>query len=262
MAISLLVVSLSLTATAVAVTVPAAIVSGDISSWDTGCNATLTGPGSATGGCTLSSRGDVSISASFADGTGAVSVVQSSFAGNFSEQEQAQSRVISYFAVMGPSSPSVILDFTATGQTSAFAGFGSYGTATASVLDGNLGATLYTVGACSSVFYTVCGSMPSAFSVNQSFTVSAGSLYAVVINESGTSDIGGFNASIDPSINFDPSFDSTGYSIVYSADLAPVPLPASVWLMLAGLGALGISVRRRPLLGASTLNLGSGRLSG
>ncbi|HEV2703630.1 MAG TPA: VPLPA-CTERM sorting domain-containing protein [Steroidobacteraceae bacterium] len=246
-AISLLLVSLGLTATAAATTVPSAIVSGNISSWDTGCNATLAGAGSATGGCTLSSQGDVSISANFADGTGTVSAVQSSFAGNFSEQENAQSRVTYFFEVQGPSSSSVNLDFAASGQTSAFAGFGSYGTATASIMSGDLGTTLFTTGACSSVFYTVCGSAPSAFSVNQPFTVTAGSLYAVVIVASGTSDIGGFSASVDPSISFNPSFDSTGYSISFSADLAPVPLPASAWLMFTGLGALGLSVRRRSL---------------
>ena len=50
---------------------------------------------------------------------------------------------------------------------------------------------------------------------------------------------------------FDTSFDVGGFnmiegrSFVLGANLAPVPLPAGVWLMLAGLGALGFAGHRR-----------------
>ena len=71
-----------------------------------------------------------------------------------------------------------------------------------------------------------------------------------------TANAGGFNAtfpngqpgtvvaSFDPMITFDPSFNSTGYSLVFSP--SPTPEPASDLLLLAGLGILGtIGMRRR-----------------
>jgi hypothetical protein len=50
---------------------------------------------------------------------------------------------------------------------------------------------------------------------------------------------------------FDQTFDVGGFNMIegrsftVGANLAPVPLPAGVWLMLAGLGALGVVRRRR-----------------
>jgi hypothetical protein len=56
-------------------------------------------------------------------------------------------------------------------------------------------------------------------------------------------------------ISFDPSFDSTGYQLLISADqVPPVPEPAETTLLLAGLtsiAAFGVARRRRfaPSLG-------------
>ena len=235
-------------------TVPAATATGFIGSWNN-CNATLSGAGSGTGGSSSTTGGctnDVSVSAYYVSGKGSVSTVQNTYATGFNEIEQTNASVTSYFEVIGPSNPSVPLIFSATGSTSVSAVVGSYGYATASVETGSLGATIYSVGACSMIFYDCGGTsstvgLPSSFNVNQSLSLAAGTLYAVVIGAQGYSNAGGFSASVDPSVTFAPGFNATGYSIVYSSDLspAPVPLPASAWLFLTGLAGAGVMVRKR-----------------
>jgi PEP-CTERM motif len=52
---------------------------------------------------------------------------------------------------------------------------------------------------------------------------------------------------LDPTIGFDPNFDSSQYGIAFSAGIgdAPAPLPASLPLFVSGLGALGLLGWRR-----------------
>ncbi len=58
-----------------------------------------------------------------------------------------------------------------------------------------------------------------------------------------------FSASVDPIIAIDPAWlaQNPGYEVVYSAGVAPstVPLPASVWLLVSGVGALRALGARR-----------------
>jgi hypothetical protein len=249
---SLMVAALAVTALGTSVTdadtVPAATVYGVISSWDTGCNASLpANGGTVSGGCTLTSTGDVTIQAFYANGKGSVTAGQGTFATNFGEQEGAYVRTISYFEVEGPSNPGLPLAFSANGSTTATAngGLGSDGTASAQVLSGDLGTTIFSVTACSAVYYACSG--PSSFNVSQLFTASSNTVYAVEIAAQGSSDRGAFSASVDPNITFAPGFNSAGYSLVFSPDLtpAPVPLPAAAWLLLSGLGGLIPLGRRR-----------------
>ena len=53
-------------------------------------------------------------------------------------------------------------------------------------------------------------------------------------------------AMVDPSVDFAPGFDSTGYTLGFSPDLTPVPLPASAWLLLSGLAAFGFFRFKQP----------------
>jgi hypothetical protein len=65
-----------------------------------------------------------------------------------------------------------------------------------------------------------------------------------------TETAGQFNAEIDPTIEIDPTWlaENPGYSLVFSSNYSPVPLPASVWLMLSALAGLGLVMRRKALV--------------
>lgn len=58
---------------------------------------------------------------------------------------------------------------------------------------------------------------------------------------------GGGGTYVDPSVtlNYAVADDNTGNGYVTLTDLTPVPLPASIWLMLGGLGAFGFVARTR-----------------
>lgn len=216
------------TRTASPTSLPPAVVKEVISSWDTRCNASNSGAGSISGGCTPAGTKDVTASANYADGSGTVTVYQ----GTFSKIEQASASVTSYFEVLGPANTRVPLVFYANGATSQAqsAAGGSYGFASAAIETGDRSSTLFRVGACSHAFYDCVGNaataaLPNAFSVQQSFTVPSNTLYAIVLNAVGYSNAGGFSAAVDPSVAFDPSFKSgrQRYSLVFSADAAPAP---------------------------------------
>jgi hypothetical protein len=65
--------------------------------------------------------------------------------------------------------------------------------------------------------------------------------------EGATDSAGQFNAQIDPTFQIDPTWLAThpGYSLVFGANVSAVPVPASAWLMLSALGALGLVMRRK-----------------
>ena len=212
------------TRTASLPSLPAAVLNETISSWNTRCNTSNSGAGSITGGCTPAGTADVTASAYYTGGTSTVSVYQSSY----SKIEQASASVTSYFEVIGPANSRVRLVFYASGATSQSATGGSYGYASAAIETGDKSSTLYRVAACSHAFYDCLGDaatvrLPNAFSVQQTFTVSSNTLYAVVLNAAGYSNAGAFSAAIDPSVTFDPSFASNHYSLVFSADASPGP---------------------------------------
>jgi hypothetical protein len=88
---------------------------------------------------------------------------------------------------------------------------------------------------------------PASFSENYAFTVSTNTIYYVTVTAGGSSNLGTFSASVDPSINFSSSFNSTGYALVFSSDASPappVPLPGSALLLLSALASMGIAFRR------------------
>jgi len=208
--------------------VPPAVLNEVISSWNTRCNASNSGAGAIAGGCTPAGTRDVTASAYYTGGSGSVTVYQ----GVSSKIEQASASVTSYFEVIGPANTSVPLVFYANGATSQSqsAAGGSYGYASAAIETGDKSSTLYRVAACSHGFYDCVGSaatvgLPNAFSVQQSFTVSSNTLYAIVLNAVGYSNAGAFSAAVDPSVSFDPSFASSRYrySLVFSGDASPAP---------------------------------------
>jgi len=208
--------------------VPPADLNEAISSWNTRCNASHSGAGSITGGCTPTGTGDVTVSAYYAGGSGSVTVYQ----GSYSKIERASASVTSYFAVIGPANTRVPLVLYANGATSQSqsASGGSYGYASDAIETGDKSSVLYKVAACSHGFYDCLESaatrgLPNAFTVQQSFTVSSNTLYAIVLNAVGYSDAGAFSAAVDPSVTFDRSFASSRYrySLVFSADASPAP---------------------------------------
>jgi hypothetical protein len=206
----------------------------------------LTNAGTITGG---TNGGVLTVSASYASGTGAVSVVQSSYNSGFDDQENAEAKLISEFEVLGPANNNVALDFSVNGSASASAeigGFTSQAQILADVSSVNAGypGNLYSTSAVACAGETGCASSAS-FNVDKQFLVSTDAIYYVTIEAIGSSLNGTLSATVDPSVTFDPSFVSTGYSIIYSADATRVPEPATAWLMLCGLGGLGLLMRRR-----------------
>jgi hypothetical protein len=93
-------------------------------------------------------------------------------------------------------------------------------------------------------FYVYSSSVSSATYNPNSFTVGAtGEAYYGVGSTAGQ-----FSVQIDPTLEIDPSWlaENPGYSRVFSSNYSPVPLPASVWMMLSGLAALTL-LGRRPI---------------
>jgi hypothetical protein len=218
----------SATRTASPTSLPPADLNEVITSWNTRCNASNSGAGSITGGCTPAGTGDITASAYYAGGSGSVTVYQ----GLVSKTEKASASVTSYFEVIGPANTRVPLVFYADGATSQShsATGGSYGYASAAIETGDKRTTLFRVAACSHGFYDCVGNaatvgLPNAFSVQQSFTVSSNTLYAIVLDAVGYSDEGAFSAAVDPSVTFAPSFGSSRYrySLIFSGDASPAP---------------------------------------
>jgi hypothetical protein len=207
---------------------PPAALNEVISSWNAHCNASNSGAGSITGGCTPRGKGEVTASAYYAGASGSVTVYQ----GSYSKVEQASATVTSYFEVVGPANTKVPLVFyanAATSQSQSATG-GSYGYASAAIETGDRSLTLYKIAACSHAFYNCVGNaatigLPNAFSVQQPFTVASNTVYAIVLNAVGYSNAGAFSAAVDPSVSFAPSFAGSRYrySLLFSADTSPTP---------------------------------------
>jgi len=184
---------------------------------------------------------------------GQAAVAENPYSSGFNEQEWSSATATAYFEVTGPSNSSIPLLFSASGATSATATVGSYGYASASVTNYGGATTLAGGAACSYIFY-LCegqastGTLSPSFSIaNESFAVTSNTLYEVIVHADGYGNAGGFTANADPSVSFDPTFNSAGYTLTFSPDAspAPVPLPAAAWLLLSGLGGLGVFARAR-----------------
>jgi hypothetical protein len=214
------------TRTATPPNLPPADVNETITSWNSRCNASHSGAGSVTGGCTPTGTADITASATYAGGSGTVTVYQRAY----SKREQASASVTWYFEVLGPADTRVPLVFYATGATSQAQSptGGSYAFASAAITTGDRNTTLYKAGACSHGVANCGGNpatanLPNAFSVQQSFTVSSNTVYAIVLNAVGYSNSGAFSTAVDPSVTFDPAFRSGRYryTLVFSADASP-----------------------------------------
>jgi len=92
-------------------------------------------------------------------------------------------------------------------------------------------------------FYVYSSSASTGTHNSNSISVSAeGEADGAVGNTAGQ-----FSAQIDPMLEIDPTWlaENPGYSLVFSSNYLPVPLPAPVWLMLSGLAGLDLMGRRR-----------------
>jgi hypothetical protein len=162
-----------------------------------------------------------------------------------------------------PLAPPAVLDFTGSGYVTVTSDVTVNPTmnpvnalviaqTTTSIPSGGYPTTTYSFGACASTGGACVGGpvLTSSFSYTSTtpyqFMAPVGELETMDITATGTAKNAGgsWYAAIDPSITLDPS-NGPGYSILYSPDAAPVPLPASVWLMLSGLGGLALTGRRR-----------------
>jgi hypothetical protein len=155
-----------------------------------------------------------------------------------------------FYEVVGPvSGVPVTLDISGSATTSATGpnaeglGYIEYGNG-----------DLYT---CSSTVAGPCGTEASSGSLNsvQFSNEFTNTLYDLQVIASGSSaGAGSFSASANALLSLDSSWlaGNPGYSLQFGP--APVPLPATVWLMLAGLGCLGLWRRAPFLMGGGQLN--------
>jgi hypothetical protein len=190
----------------------------------------------------------VTSSAYYANGSGLVAVsADNTTQGN--QQESAAAKLYYAFEVTGPTNSTALLDFSSVAALALNSG---YEGASAQVSIGSCPgcSDLYSISDSIGAGMSGNNFTSGGFSANTSFVVSTNTINYVGLLASGITYGGGgtFSASVDPSITFDPSFNSTGYSLSYSADVmpAPVPLPASAWMMLSGLFGLG-ALARKPL---------------
>ena len=88
---------------------------------------------------------------------------------------------------------------------------------------------------------------------NLPFSVGTGNQFSLSVSANGTANPsngtpGSYSALADPTISIDPTWliSHPGYSVEFSSNIAPVPVPASFWLLLSALGGLGLMMRTRP----------------
>jgi hypothetical protein len=200
--------------------------------------------GVATGG----PNGELSLSMYYAGGTGYATAAETAYAPtNGFDVESESASVFSEFEVVGPSNSMVPVVFN-VGATTATTSAGQTANAEALAYIGtSFGAqNIFWVEASSCAGGAVCV-YPTSLNQDYSFTVTANTIYYVTLTAGGSSNLGTFSASVDPSINFSSSFNSSGYSLAFSSDASPappVPLPGSAWLLLSALGTMGIAFRR------------------
>jgi hypothetical protein len=175
------------------------------------------------------------------------------------EASAGASGSLSYY-VIGPATAFTAVPMIFAGSLSGSAS-GSQAVVNAQVQLSTTSGDLVSSGCASAISTPSCG---TSFSTPLLFN-SAGGFYAFSSSVSAdtyatnfvsmtvggeTETAGQFNAEIDPTIEIDPTWlaENPGYSLVFSSNYSPVPLPASVWLMLSALAGLGLVMRRKALV--------------
>ncbi|HTW75840.1 MAG TPA: VPLPA-CTERM sorting domain-containing protein [Steroidobacteraceae bacterium] len=97
-----------------------------------------------------------------------------------------------------------------------------------------------------------CGSEPNSGSLDSVLITNAytNELFDLSVQVSGSTSGGpggSFSALVDPVLTLDSTWlaDHPGYSLEFSSNVSPVPLPAAAWLLLSGLGGLGAVARKK-----------------
>ncbi len=161
--------------------------------------------------------------------------------------------ILLYYEVLGPGNAYTAVPMIFTGNYSTSAA-GSQAYAQASVqLSSTLGAISNS--SCATSYASSCGSTHPLAPFVDNFSVYSSSvaqhsydLNDIALSLTGqTFYAGNFSAQIDPALEINPTWllANPGYSLVFSPNFnpTPVPLPASVWLLLGAMG--GVAGLRR-----------------
>jgi len=148
-----------------------------------------------------------------------------------------------YFEVLGPSSISIPLDFTASGMATLTA---PHSIANQALVTGTiLGPTAMSLPGfdqsldIAQIFYDP-GTV--SFGNTQLVSITANTVGSVVFEVSGA---GTFSTSFDPQVAIDSSFDLPGYSLIFSPVPTSAPEPGTLALVLGGVAILALRISRR-----------------
>lgn len=191
--------------------------------------------------------GPLTISQYFADGKGSLSFSGSNVT-PYGTQLSTGGLLTYYAEVVGPANITVPVDFLVSGSATTSTSYDDEAYVWAS-----LGANAQ-ISACAGGG-NCNGPLSSSFGGSYSYSVPTNTPIQIQMQVQGLVGIlagpgATFTATVDPSVVLDPSFNTPGYSVIFSADLSPpppVPVPAAGWLLLSGIGGLGAFLRGKRL---------------